>query len=213
MAKTTTLRVPKDKVILDPFRTIRKVQWGGNWMVIVIDLRVTGLVVMNVELILPSQTIDIVQFDELPESFFVAPYTITAEGKAGRVIGEDGANAGFGVRNFPGEPLRGASNCQLWLKLDGALPKTPFPVTFNYSTNSELGSGEINLFYVATVKGDPKTGGVLAGPNPLAFAGDDVLNEGQVISLQTATTNTFDETRSFSFTVDPSTLDVGEPTG
>lgn len=214
MAETVTLIAGVDLVPFDPFRTIKEIHWAGNWLVCVVDLRVTGLVVMSVDLVLPSQTIAFVVLDTVEESFAVAPYTITAEvKKEGRVIGEDGANAGFGVRNFPGEPLRGAVNGQLWLKLDDSLPKESFSVTFNYSSNSALGSGEANIFYVGTVRGDPKTGGVLQGPNPVAFAPDDVLNDGQVIDLKTAVTETFDETRSFTFTVDPVNLTVSEPSG
>jgi hypothetical protein len=212
MAKTVTLIAGVDKVPFDPFRTIKKIHWGGNWLVCVVDIRVNGLVVMNVDLVVPGQTIPFVVLDTVEGSFFPAPYEITAEGKSGRFLDpDDGPNTGFGVRNFPGTPLRGVVNGQLWFKLDNALPKTPFGVTYNYSSNSEEGSGDINLFYVGMVKGDPKTGGVLAGPDPVSFG--NVVNDGQIISLKSAATETFDPERSFTFMVDPSTLEVSDPTG
>lgn len=185
---------------------------SGPWVVAAVDLRYPASrpLQFNVDLTFPDQSggtpgFALVAANIVNPPFFPGVHVVTVADLHGNLTTSAGAHmTGFGVRNLPSSLSPGSlMNCQLWIKLDAYMPKSPFRLRFHYFTNDTFGSGDIENFVVATVRNKLKKGFRIAAsltfPQPLAGSASKLLDV------------TSDGDLTFDFWVSPSTLQVTGP--
>lgn len=185
---------------------------SGPWVVAAVELQYPASrpLQFNVDLTFPDQSggtpgFALIASNIVKPSFFSGVHAVTTADLHGNLTTLAGAHmTGFGVRNLPGSLFPGSiMNCQLWIKLDDHMPKSPFRLRFHYFTNDTFGSGDIESFVVATVRNRLKRGfritRALTFPQPLAGSAAELLYV------------TSDGDLTFDFRISPSSLQVTGP--
>lgn len=186
--------------------------FGSKWLVIRADMKLPTAdpaAHMSVDVSFPDMSggtpgFSVIALNTPLASLKPAPYRVTSASMQLPLRTAAGAGlTGFGVRGLT-NGARGLLNTQLYIRINDALPRSPFRVRMHYFTDIGSGTGDIEVFNVATLKNMKAT--TLSG----GFLPDEL---GTTVSLSSITTNTGDNDRTFDFTVHPDSLQVDPAVG
>jgi len=196
----------------DYLQKLISAKFGSNWVALFADLKTPSAdpgIEMSVDVSFPDQAggtpgFHLIDLNVPLSTLKPAPYRLTTAGMQAPLRTLAGAGlTGFGVRGFP-NGTRGTVNAALYIKLNDAMPKSPFRIRIHYFTSDPIsGTGDIERFDVATIK------------NMKAAVINTFLPDalGTQVGFSAAVTNTFDPDRTFDFRVHPDTLLVDAAVG
>lgn len=195
----------------DYLQKLISAKFGSNWIVIISELTLppsSGDSLMTVTVTFPDQAggtpgYTMVTANVPLASMHSAPYRVTANDLQATMRTDAGAGlTGFGVKGFTSFGP-GHSVCALYIKLNQAMPKSPFRVRVNVLMAPVThGTGDIQTFSVATVRN------IKPGLLSTAPLNDAIMTE---VDFKSGATETGTVDGTFIFRVHPSSLQVDDP--